>query len=124
MTKSFNVAIAGATGIVGATLLSILAERHFPINHLYLLASARSAGEKIIYKNSQITVLDIAEFDFAKSEISFFCVSNALAQMYVPKATAAGNIVLDKSSQFRYDYDVPLIVPEVNISELSKICHD
>jgi aspartate-semialdehyde dehydrogenase len=110
----YNIAIVGATGAVGTTLLSILEERKFPIDKLYVLASEKSAGDTLTFNGKPYIIEDVAEFDFAQSQIAFFCVSNAIAAEYAPKAAAAGNIVIDKSSQFRYDPEVPLVVPEVN----------
>ena len=114
MTKSYNVAIVGATGIVGAAALSILEERRFPINKLYLLASQRSVGETRNFKGKAHPIVDIASFDFSQTQICFFCVGNDIAAQYAPKATALENIVIDKSSHYRYNVDVPLVVPEVN----------
>lgn len=114
MPKRYNVAIVGATGIVGSTMLSILEERQFPIDHLYLLASGRSAGETRRYHNENVTVSDLAQFDFSQTNISFFCAGNDITAQYAPIATAAGNVVIDKSSYYRNDSDVPLVVPEVN----------
>ncbi len=117
-----NVAIIGATGVVGSTLLSILEERQFPINQLYLLASARSVGETIDFKSEPHWVENIIHFDFTKTQLCFFCASNDVAAEYAPIAAAAGNIVIDKSSHFRYYPDVPLVVPEVNPDALAD-CH-
>ncbi len=119
--KTFNIAIAGATGAVGAMVLSILEERKFPINQLYLLASKKSAGEIIDFGGKSLLVEDLAVFDFSQTEICFFCTSNEISAEYAPKAAAKKNIVIDKSSFFRYDIDVPLIVPEVNIETLDLI---
>ncbi len=117
--KTVNVAIVGATGIVGSTLLSILEERGFPIKQLYLLASARSAGDMRDFKGKPHWVENVAHFDFSQTQLSFFCAGNEIAEKYAPKAAEAGNIVIDKSSHFRYHADIPLIIPEVNISMLS-----
>ena len=114
MAGSYNVTIVGASGVVGTTLLSLLAERNFPINKLFLLASHRSAGETRKFMGKDVVISDIADFDFSQSQFAFFCASNEIAAKYAPKAAAAGNVVLDKSSHFRYDDGVPLIVPEVN----------
>lgn len=114
MTALFDIAIAGATGVVGTMLLSILEERQFPVNKIYFLASHRSAGESIEFKNKPYLVEDIAVFDFSKTQICFFCTGNDISAEYAPKAAALGNVVIDKSSYFRYDPEVPLIVPEVN----------
>ncbi len=118
--KKYNIAIVGATGLVGSTVLSILDQRQFPIENLYLLASHRSAGDDIVFQNKSYLVEDLEHFDFSKTQISFFCTSNEISAEYAPKAAAFGNIVIDKSSHFRYDKEVPLIVPEVNESAL---CH-
>lgn len=113
-----NVAIVGATGVVGSTLISILAERQFPIDKLFLLASARSVGDTIDFNNEPHWVENIAHFDFTKTQLCFFCASNDVTAEYAPIAAAAGNIVIDKSSYYRYFPDVPLVVPEVNSDAL------
>jgi aspartate-semialdehyde dehydrogenase len=120
MASTYNVAIAGATGVVGATILSILEERKFPINNLHLLASERSAGDKRNFMGQDYTIRDIAKFDFSESQITFFCTDNPVSAEYAPKAAAMGNLVLDKSSHFRYHDDVPLIVPEVNQADIQR----
>lgn len=109
-----NIAIIGATGLVGSTLLTILEERNFPIDKLYLLASHRSSGDIIDFKNKPYYVEDITHFDFSKTTICFFCANNTISEKYALKAAESGSIVIDKSSHFRYHPDVPLIVPEVN----------
>lgn len=114
MKKTYNIAIIGATGMVGSTLLSILEERQFPVNNLYLLASKRSVGETCDFNDKPYMVENLASFDFSQTQICFFCAGNAVSAEYAPKAAAAGNIVLDKSSYFRYNDDIPLIIPEVN----------
>lgn len=118
--RTYNIAIVGATGLVGSTVLSILEERHFPIGKLFLLASSRSVGETLVFKGKSYLVEDLASFDFTQTQICFFCVSNELAEEYVPKAAKLGNLVIDKSSHFRYHPDIPLIVPEVNQAALKK----
>jgi aspartate-semialdehyde dehydrogenase len=110
----FNVAIAGASGIVGTTVLSILEERRFPVKNLYLLGSHRSTDETREFKGKSHFIENIATFDFSKTQLCFFCTANEISAEYAPKAAALGNIVIDKSSYYRYDKDVPLIVPEVN----------
>ena len=114
-----NIAIIGATGVVGQTVLSILAERKFPIENLYLVASHRSAGKTISFENKDYTVQDIAHFDFSKTHIAFFAAGSEVAIEYAPKAAKAGCMVIDKSSYYRYQDDVPLIVPEVNPHDIS-----
>lgn len=119
MAATYNVAIIGATGIVGTTVLSILEERKFPVGKLYLLASKRSVGDALEFKNKSHYVEDLADFDFNQTQICFFCTSNEISAEYAPKAAACGNVVIDKSSNFRYDADIPLIVPEVNEAALA-----
>jgi aspartate-semialdehyde dehydrogenase len=114
MSKKFDVAIVGATGAVGETMLSILEDRDFPVNNLYLLASSRSAGKKYQYKGKYITVQDLAEFDFTKAQIGLFSAGGSISSEFAPKAAEAGCVVIDNTSHFRYDDDIPLVVPEVN----------
>jgi aspartate-semialdehyde dehydrogenase len=116
---TYSIAIVGATGLVGTTLLSLLAERDFPIKHLYLLASQQSVGKEIQFRDDAYPIHDLATFDFNQTQFAFFCVGNDLASEYIPKATAAGNIVVDKSFYYRNHDNVPLIVPEVNADALS-----
>lgn len=118
-SASYNIAIIGATGVVGTTTLSILEERDFPIHKIHLLASQRSAGETRFFKGQPHIIEDIATFDFSKTQLCFFCASNEIAAEYAPKAAAKGNVVIDKSSYYRNDPDVPLIVPEVNETAIS-----
>jgi len=114
MSKKYNVAVVGATGAVGRTMLSILEQRKFPVDNLYLLASERSAGETIAFNNKQYTVENLADFDFSKADIGLFSPGASVSAIYAPKAGEAGCVVIDNTSQFRYDDDIPLIVPEVN----------
>jgi len=114
MSKTFDVAVVGATGAVGETMLSILAERKFPVGEVYALASSRSAGKKVEFGDKLLTVQDLAEFDFSKAQIGLFSAGASISEVYAPKAAAAGCVVIDNTSQFRYDDDIPLVVPEVN----------
>ena len=114
MTKTFNVAVVGATGAVGEAMLAILAERQFPVGALHLLASERSAGEKLAYGGRQIVVQDLATFDPAGVDIALFSAGGAVSKKYAPMFAAAGAVVIDNSSAFRYDDAVPLVVAEVN----------
>jgi len=114
MSDRYNVAVVGATGAVGRTMLSILEQRNFPIDNLYLLASERSAGEKITFNNKQYVVENLADFDFSKAHIGLFSPGASVSKIYAPKAGAAGCVVIDNTSQFRYEEDIPLVVPEVN----------
>ena len=114
MSKKYNVAVVGATGAVGKTMIRILEERKFPIDNLYLLASERSAGDTISFNNKQYTVENLADFDFTKAQIALFSPGASVSAVYAPKAAAAGCVVIDNTSQFRYEDDIPLVVPEVN----------
>jgi aspartate-semialdehyde dehydrogenase len=114
MSKVYNVAVVGATGAVGEAILSILEERHFPVGEVYALASSNSAGKRIPFKGGSLKVEDLATFDFSKVQIGLFSPGAAVSETYAPKAAAAGCIVIDNTSQFRYDDDIPLVVPEVN----------
>ncbi|GHH52757.1 MULTISPECIES: aspartate-semialdehyde dehydrogenase [Gammaproteobacteria] len=112
--RRFTVAVVGATGAVGETMLSILAERDFPVGKLIPLASARSAGSQIEYKGEKVDVLDLETFDPAGVDIALFSAGGGVSKEYAPKFAAAGAVVIDNSSTFRYDDDVPLVVSEVN----------
>lgn len=114
MSQTFNVAVVGATGAVGETMLSILAERHFPVGNLVALASERSAGGKIRYGAREIVVQDLAGFDPAGLDIALFSAGGSISREYAPKFAAAGCVVIDNSSAFRMEDDVPLVVAEVN----------
>ena len=114
MSKQFKVAVVGATGAVGETMLSILAEREFPASEVIALASERSAGSLVKYGNDDIVVQDLATFDPAGIDIALFSAGGSVSKEYAPKFAAAGAVVIDNSSTFRYDDDVPLVVSEVN----------
>ncbi len=118
--KTYNVAIVGATGAVGEVLLELLESRNFPVNNLYLLASERSAGTTVSFKGKRITVQNLAEFDFSQVEIGLFSAGGSISAEYAPKAAAAGCVVIDNTSHFRRDEDVPLVVPEVNSHALER----
>ena len=114
MSRTFDVAVVGATGAVGETMLEILEQRNFPVGEVYPLASERSAGKKIKFKNRQLTIQNLAEFDFSTVQIGLFSAGASVSAVYAPKAAAAGCVVIDNTSQFRYDDEIPLVVPEVN----------
>lgn len=114
MSRLFDVAVVGATGAVGETMISILEERNFPVNNLYLLASSRSEGKRIDFKGKSLVVGDLEKFDFAKVQIGLFSPGASVSAIYAPKAAQAGCVVVDNTSQFRQDKDIPLVVPEVN----------
>ena len=112
--KKFKVAVVGATGAVGEAMLSILAERKFPASEVIALASERSAGTDVKYGIDDIEVEDLATFDPTGVDIALFSAGGAISKEYAPKFAAAGAVVIDNSSAFRYDDDVPLVVSEVN----------
>ena len=112
--RKFNIAIVGATGAVGNTLREMLQEREFPINELHLLASERSAGERLTFNDKNIMVTDLAEFDFSKADVALFSAGGNVSLDYAQKAVDAGCIVVDNTSVFRYQQDVPLVISEVN----------
>ncbi|MBD9368780.1 aspartate-semialdehyde dehydrogenase [Xanthomonas sp. XNM01] len=112
--RRFTVAVVGATGAVGETMLSILAERQFPVEKIIPLASERSAGGEVEYAGRKITVQDLASFDPTGVDIALFSAGGGVSKEYGPKFAAAGAVVIDNSSAFRYDDDVPLVVSEVN----------
>jgi len=114
MSKTYDVAVVGATGAVGETMIAILEERNFPVGNVYALASERSAGKRIPFKGGSLVVEDLATFDFSKVQIGLFSPGASVSAEYAPKAAAAGCVVIDNTSQFRYDDDIPLVVPEVN----------
>jgi aspartate-semialdehyde dehydrogenase len=114
------VAVVGATGAVGETMLSILAERKFPADRVHAVASARSAGSKVQYAGHYLTVEDLDTFDFSTVQIGLFSPGASVSAVYAPKAAAAGCVVIDNTSQFRYDADIPLVVPEVNPAAIAE----
>jgi aspartate-semialdehyde dehydrogenase len=114
MTKKYDVAVVGATGVVGEAMLDILAQRRFPVGEIYALASERSLGKTVAYGSRELNVENLAEFDFSKVQIGLFSAGGSLSAEYAPLAAAAGCVVIDNTSHFRYDDDIPLVVPEVN----------
>ena len=115
-----NIAIVGATGNVGRKILEVLEKKNFPIDNLYFVASSKSAGSKLKFKGKEILVEDLETFDFSKSKITFFSAGGKISEKYVPLA-AKHSTVIDNSSYFRMDPDVPLIVPQVNSNDLKNI---
>ena len=114
MSDRLDIAVVGATGVVGEAILEILNERKFPVANIYALASERSVGKQVIFGNRRLDVDDLATFDFSKVQIALFSAGGSISEEYAPQAAAAGCVVVDNTSQFRYDDDVPLVVPEVN----------
>lgn len=114
MSLSVNVAVLGATGLVGKQIIESLEERKFPVECLVALASERSAGQEINFRGSSITVENVADFDWSEVDIAFFSAGGSVSAHYAPIAAEAGCVVIDNTSHFRYDADIPLVVPEVN----------
>ena len=114
MNKKYDVAILGATGAVGEAMLSILEQRNFPVGKLFPLASSRSAGSTVTFRNQEITVQDVENFDFSQVQIGLFSAGSSVSEKYAPIAVAADCVVIDNTAQFRYEDDIPLVVPEVN----------
>ena len=112
--KGYRVAVLGATGLVGDMMIKILEEREFPVSDLFPLASSRSVGKRVQFRGRHIPVIDVATFDFARAQIGLFSAGGDVSREYAPKAAAAGCIVIDNTSEFRYEDDIPLVVPEVN----------
>ncbi|MGL5395853.1 MAG: aspartate-semialdehyde dehydrogenase [Shewanella sp.] len=114
MSQEFNVVVLGASGAVGQTMIEILEERNFPVANLYPLASSRSAGETVSFHGKQITILDVETFDWSQAQLGFFSAGGDVSAKWAPIAAEAGCVVIDNTSHFRYDIDIPLVVPEVN----------
>lgn len=119
MADKYDVAVVGATGAVGETMISILEERNFPVGTLHLLASSRSAGKTMMFNGSSVRVTDLAEFDFSQVQIGLFSAGGSISAEYAPKAAASGCVVVDNTSHFRQEPDIPLVVPEVNPEALA-----
>ena len=113
-TDGINIAIVGATGAVGEVMREILEERSFPVRNLYLLASERSSGSRLQFRGKSVAVKNLADFDFGLVQISLFSAGGLISEEFAPKAVEAGCIVIDNTSYFRRDPEIPLIVPEVN----------
>ncbi len=112
--RKFKVAMVGATGAVGETLIGILKERKFPVGEFIALASERSAGGQVDFGNQKVTVQDLATYDFDGVDIAFFSAGGSVSRVHAPRAAAAGAVVIDNTSEFRYQDDIPLVVAEVN----------
>lgn len=116
--KKYDIAVVGATGAVGEQMLSILAQRKFPVNNIYALASSRSVGNKVLFSDAELEVQDLATFDFSKTQVGLFSPGASISKEFAPKAAAQGCVVVDNTSQFRYEDDIPLVVPEVNAHQI------
>jgi aspartate-semialdehyde dehydrogenase len=110
----YNVAVVGATGNVGREMLNILEERQFPIDKIAALASRKSLGTEVSFGDRTLKTLDLDTFDFTGWDIALFAIGSEASKIYAPRAAAQGCVVIDNSSLYRYDSDVPLVVPEVN----------
>lgn len=120
MKKKINLAVVGATGVVGTTILTVLQERDFPVGELYLMASAKSAGTKLEFKGKEYVIEELNENSFDKDiDIAMFAAGGSISEAYAKIAASKGVIVVDNSSAFRMDEGVPLIVPEVNPEDLT-----
>ena len=119
MSKIFDVAVVGATGAVGQAMIEILEQRKFPVGKLYPLASERSAGKRIQFNGKSVLVEDLTNFDFSKVQIGLFSAGGSISEKFAPIAAKAGCVVIDNTSHFRYDDDIPLVIPEVNPDAIS-----
>ncbi|GAA5190934.1 aspartate-semialdehyde dehydrogenase [Ferrimonas gelatinilytica] len=116
----YNVAVLGATGAVGQTMIEILEQRDFPVAKLFPLASANSVGKTISFKGEEIDVIDVDSFDWSLAEIGLFSAGGSISEKWAPIAADAGCVVIDNTSHFRYDPEIPLVVPEVNPHALAE----
>ncbi|RTR36836.1 aspartate-semialdehyde dehydrogenase [Shewanella canadensis] len=114
MSQEFNVVVLGASGAVGQTMIEILEERNFPVANLYPLASSRSAGDTVTFHGKQVEILDVDTFDWSQAQIGFFSAGGDVSAKWAPIAAENGCVVIDNTSHFRYDIDIPLVIPEVN----------
>jgi aspartate-semialdehyde dehydrogenase len=112
--KLLTIAVVGATGLVGETILTVLHERHFPVKKLHALASERSIDKTVRFGNETIDVEDVATFDFTGVDIALFSAGSAVSQQHAPRAAASGCVVIDNTAYFRNESDIPLVIPEVN----------
>ena len=120
MSQRWNLAVLGASGLVGETLLSVLEERNFPVQELFPLASERSLGKTVQFNGRTLPLMDAAKFDFARAQLGLFSAGGEVSARYAPIAAAAGCVVIDNTSQFRYEDDIPLVVPEVNQTAIAQ----
>ncbi|MFH1232078.1 MAG: aspartate-semialdehyde dehydrogenase [Planctomycetota bacterium] len=118
--RKYNVAVVGATGMVGLETIKILSERKFPVKELKLFASAGSAGKSIKFKSSRFKVQEIKSDSFNGIDIAFFAVDSAISRKWAPVAVKSGAVVIDKSSAFRMDKNVPLVIPEINLQVIKE----
>jgi aspartate-semialdehyde dehydrogenase len=120
MPRTYDIAVVGATGLVGETMLRTLEERDFPVGRLYPLASQRSAGRRVGFRDDSLLVEVLDDFDFSKVQVAFFSAGGSVSAEHAPRAAAAGAVVIDNTSHFRYDDDIPLVVPECNPGRIAE----
>jgi len=120
MSDQFDIAVVGATGVVGESMLEILSQRNFPVGKVHALASERSIGKTVDFGNRELEVEDLAAFDFSKVKIGLFSAGGSISAEFAPKAAEAGCVVIDNTSHFRNDDDIPLVVPEVNPDAIAR----
>ena len=116
--QKYDVAVLGATGAVGKTMLEVLAQREFPINNIYALSSERSAGTTVEFGRRELIAQNVDEFDWSQVQIGLFSAGGSVSEKWAPVAAEHGVVVIDNTSQFRYDDEIPLVVPEVNADAL------
>ncbi|MCL1127462.1 aspartate-semialdehyde dehydrogenase [Shewanella surugensis] len=114
MSQEFNVVVLGASGAVGQTMIEILEDRNFPVANLYPVASSRSAGGTVNFHGKKVEILDVDTFDWSQAQIGFFSAGGDVSAKWAPIAAENGCVVIDNTSHFRYDIDIPLVIPEVN----------
>lgn len=114
MSRRVNVAVLGATGLVGGNMLSILEQRNFPVGEIFPLASARSAGKTVRFHGRDVPVQDVETFDFSQTQVGLFSAGASVSKVHAVRAGQAGCVVVDNTSQFRYQDDIPLVISEVN----------
>ncbi len=119
MSKSFTVAIVGASGAVGVEMMRVLERRQFPLRELRLLASARSAGRKLPFQGQEIAISELTPASFSGVDFALFSAGASISREFAPHAVAAGAVVVDNSSAFRMEPDVPLVVPEINAADIA-----
>jgi aspartate-semialdehyde dehydrogenase len=120
MSPKYNVAIVGVASVVGEAVLSMLAERDFPLRTLYALDATEGEVGRMEFRDSYVPVRNVVDFDFSQAQLAFFCAGKDVAARHGPRAAAAGCVVIDDSAQFRYEEDVPLVVPEVNVQAIGQ----
>ena len=118
--RRWRVAVLGATGLVGETMIKVLEERAFAVSEFFALASNRSLGKVVTFNGRRYPVIDVDGFDFSKADIGLFSAGAEVSRVYAPKAAAAGCVVIDNTSEFRYDDHIPLVVPEVNAAAIAQ----